>query len=85
MVTDIDALTERMQNPDESFTTAEVQALIDWHVQRAYTDEYQKARIADVMARNTEVATQAREAMAKLLGMWDESPMKPDLVVIADE
>lgn len=49
MVTDIDALNERMQDPQETFTPDEVQALIDWNVRRATTDQYQQARIASML------------------------------------
>lgn len=49
VVTDIDALNERMQDPQETFTPDEVQALIDWNVRRATTDQYQQARIASML------------------------------------
>lgn len=50
MVTDIDALNERLQNPQETlFTTDEVQSLIDWNVRRAMTDQYQQTKIASML------------------------------------
>lgn len=49
MVTDIDALNERLQDPQETFTTDEVQSLIDWNVRRAMTDQYQQTRIASML------------------------------------
>lgn len=85
MVTDIDALNERLKDPDATFTTAEVQSLIDWHVTRAHTDEYQKARIADMMTNNAQVAAYANAAMDRLIGLWDPSPMTPTLEVIPGE
>lgn len=85
MVTDIDALNERLKDPDATFTTAEAQSLIDWHVTRANTDEYQKARIADMMTNNAQVAAYANAAMDKLLALWDPSPMVPTLEVVTDE
>lgn len=85
MVTDIDALTERLKDPDATFMTAEVQSLIDWNLQRAHTDEYQRTRIADMRAHNAEVAAYANQAMDKLLALWDPSPMTPTLEVIPGE
>lgn len=49
MVTDIDALNERLQDPQETFTADEVQSLIDWNVRRAMTDQYQQTRIASML------------------------------------
>lgn len=85
MVTDIDALNERLKDPEGIFTSAEAQALVDWHVNRAHADEYQKSRIADMMMHNAEVAAHANEAMDKLLDLWDPSPMAPTLEVATGE
>lgn len=85
MVTDIDALNERLEDPTETFTSAEVQALIDWHVNNAYKDEYQRTRIVDLMTHNADVASYAKTATDKLVAMWDSSPMQPTLEVISYE
>lgn len=58
MVSDIDALNERMQDPQETFTVEEVQKLIDWNVIRATNDQYQQTKIAS-MLQATQAANDA--------------------------
>lgn len=85
MVTDIDGLIERLEDPTETFTAEETQALIDWYVERAHKDEYQAACIVDMQMHNSQVAAYANDAMDRLLAMWDPSPMTPTLEVIPGE
>lgn len=82
MVTDIDALNERMTDPNETFTPEEVQALIDWNVTRATNDEYQKTRLAAVMQGAAATTEFANESMSRLEALWDASTMVPELEVI---
>lgn len=82
MVTDIDALNERMTDLNETFTPEEVQALIDWNVARATNDEYQKTRLAAVMQGAAATTEFANESMSRLEALWDASTMVPELEVI---
>ena len=85
MVTDIDTLNARMEDPTETFTQEEVQALIDWHVARATADEYNTTKLAAIMQAATATTAYANAAMDNLLALWDASPMVPDLQVITNE
>lgn len=82
MVTGIDELNERMTDPNETFTPEEVQALIDWNVNRATNDEYQKTRLAAVMQGAAATTEFANESMSRLEALWDASTMVPELEVI---
>ena len=84
MVGDIDELRERLQDPDATFTSAEVQTLIDWTVARELQNDYQTQRIASALQQSVLVTEYANSAMDRMLALWDNSPMTPTLEVISD-
>ncbi len=84
MVGDIDELRERLQAPDATFTSAEVQTLIDWTVARELQNDYQTQRVASALQQSVLVAEYANNAMDRMLALWDASPMTPTLEVISD-
>ena len=85
MVTDIDELNERLEDPTATFTSEEVQALIDWNVQNALRSDYQTQRVQDALTQSAAEAAHANEAMDQLLQLWDPSPMVPTLEVVTSE
>lgn len=84
MVGDIDELRERLQDPDATFTSAEVQTLIDWTVARELQNDYQTQRVASALQQSVLVTEYANSAMDRMLALWDASPMTPTLEVISD-
>ena len=84
MASALDELMTRMEDPQATFTTDEVQTLIDWYVQKACTDEYQTAKVATAMQQAAAVSDYARSAMDQLLNLWDPRPMVPTLQVVSD-
>lgn len=84
MVGDIDELRERLQDPDATFTSSEVQTLIDWTVARELQNDYQTQRVASALQQSVLVTEYANSAMDRMLALWDASPMTPTLEVISD-
>lgn len=84
MVGDIDELRERLQDPDATFTSAEVQTLIDWTVARELQNDYQTQRVASALQQSVLVTEYANSAMDRMLALWDASPMTPTLEVVTD-
>lgn len=84
MVTDIDELVQRLEDPNATFTSEEVQTLIDWSVQQALNGNYQTERVQDALAQSAAVSAYANAAMDRLVALWDASPMVPTLEVIGD-
>lgn len=84
MVGDIDELRERLQDPDATFTSAEVQTLIDWTVARELQNDYQTQRVASALQQSVLATEYANNAMDRMLALWDASPMTPTLEVISD-
>ena len=84
MVGDIDELRERLQDPDATFTSAEVQTLIDWTVARELQNDYQTQRVASALQQSVLVTEYANNAMDRMLALWDASPMTPTLEVVTD-
>lgn len=66
MVSDIDALNARMQDPQETFTVEEVQKLIDWNVVRATNDQYQQAKIASMLQATQDANDAVINAMLQI-------------------
>lgn len=66
MVSDIDALNARMQDPQETFTVEEVQKLIDWNVVRATNDQYQQAKIASMLQATQDANDTIKNAMLQI-------------------
>lgn len=85
MVTDIDELNERLEDPTATFTSEEVQALIDWNVQSALRSDYQTQRVQDALTQSAAEEAHANAAMDQLLQLWDPSPMVPVLEVVTSE
>lgn len=85
MVKDIDALNERLKDPNETFTADEAQRLVDWHVKHAMTDQYQQTRVASILQESQDRKDKLAATMDKLLSLWDETPMQPDLVEVTNE
>lgn len=84
-MTDIDELNARLQDPTATFTSEEVQALIDWSVQNALRSDYQTQRVQDALTQSAAEAAHANAAMDQLLQLWDPSPMVPTLEVVTNE
>lgn len=84
MVSDIDELRQRLQDPDATFTSAEVQELIDWTVSHELKNDYQTQRVASALQQSVLVSDYAKQAMDQMLALWDSSPMVPTLEVIDD-
>lgn len=84
MVTDIDELTQRLEDPTATFTSEEVKALIDWNVQQALNGSYQTERVQDALAQSAAVSAYANQAMDTLVALWNASPMVPSLEVVGD-
>ena len=85
MVTDIDELNERLEDPTATFTSEEVQALIDWNVQSALRSDYQTQRVQDALTQSAAEEAHANAVMDQLLQLWDPSPMVPELEVMTSE
>lgn len=84
-MTDIDELNERLEDPTATFTSEEVQALIDWNVQNALRSDYQTQRVLDALTQSAAESAHANAAMDQLLQLWDASPMVPTLEVVTSE
>lgn len=84
-MTDIDELNGRLEDPTATFTSEEVQALIDWNVQNALNSDYQTQRVQDALTQSAAEAAHANAAMDQLLQLWDASPMVPELEVVTSE
>lgn len=84
MVGDIDELRARLQDPDATFTSAEVQTLIDWTVARELQNDYQTQRVASALQQSVLATEYANNAMDRMLALWDASPMTPTLEVVID-
>lgn len=85
MVKDIDELNERLKDPNETFTAEEVQRLVDWHVTHAMTDQYQRTRVVSILQESQDRKDKLAATMDKLLSLWDETPMQPNLVEVTNE
>lgn len=85
MVTEIDALRTRLEDPTETFTVAEVTALIEWAERHALTDAYQQARIATIMQESVAIRESTELAMQQLIAMWDATPVVPTLLEVPYE
>lgn len=85
MVTDIDALAERLKDPEGTFTSEEAQALIDWSVDNALKGDYQTQRVQDALSQSATVSAYAAAAMDRLEALWDPSPMVPTLQVVSED
>lgn len=85
MAVDIDNIRQRLQDPDETFTTEEVNAFVAWEVERATSSSYQLERIAYANAQTDETNARVTQAMQDLLALWDPSPTQPTLEVISYE
>ena len=84
-MTDIDELNERLEDPTATFTSEEVQALIDWNVQSALRSDYQTQRVQDALTQSAAEEAHANAVMDQLLQLWDPSPMVPELEVMTSE
>jgi hypothetical protein len=85
MVTDIDALAERLKDPEGTFTSEEAQALIDWSVNNALKGDYQTQRVQDALSQSAAVSAYAASAMDRLEALWDPAPMVPTLQVVSED
>lgn len=84
MVVNIDELRERLQDPDATFTSEEVQTLIDWTVARELQNDYQTQRVASALQQSVLVTEYANSAMDRMIALWDSAPMTPTLEVVTD-
>lgn len=85
MVIDIDELNKRLENETETFTNAEVRALLDWHIQHELVNDYQKQRVASVMQQAVVTTELVNASMQQLLALWDTGAARPDLEVVTDD
>lgn len=85
MATQVAPLLTRLEDPNETFSTQEVQELMSYAEQRAANDIYLTSKLATVM--QTSVATQAivNNAMQQLISMWDTTPIEPTLIEVSHE
>lgn len=80
-MTKIDELHDRLTKPNASFTREEVNALIDWEIDRALKDQYHQAVIATQMQQAVTTTESVKTSMARLLTMYNPS-ITPTLEVI---
>lgn len=83
---DISTLIDRLNNrvSGESFTPDEVDALIDWYVSHAVTDEQRESWDEANAQANQAIVDKSTATMNQLLSLWDNTPMTPTLEVIAN-
>lgn len=66
----IDDLKERLKDPEATFTTAEVQELIEYTERNALTDIYNSSRIAIATQHAQEGLAITRACAEQLLAAW---------------
>lgn len=84
MVTKIDELKKRLEDDAETFTAQEVRMLLDWSIEHAALDEYNKARITTSLQHTQEMHDFSKNVIAQLLDRW-ETDTTPTLQVISYE
>lgn len=85
MVAAIGELQERLKDPDATFTTQEVNDLLDWTLINAQKDAYQTAKVATAIQEAKMVSESAIRSMERIEGLWESSPMAPTLQVVSYE
>lgn len=82
-MTSIDELMQRIDDDEETFTSAEVRSIVE-HVERsALNDIYNKSRIAQNAQRCAEIVEQSRQAMEQLIALV-EPVTEPVFEVVSD-
>lgn len=85
MVAAIGELQERLKDPDATFTTQEVNDLLDWTLVNAQKDAYQAAKVAAAIQEARTVSESAIRSMERIEELWESSPMAPTLQVVRYE
>lgn len=85
MVIDIDELNQRLTDPDGTFTSAEVSALLDWNIKKELESDYQRQRVATALQQSVLSTETVNAAMQQIKALWDASSTVPDLQVVTYE
>lgn len=85
MVTDIDELQQRLEDPEAIFTSDEVKTLLDWRIRQELANDYQIQRVASALQQSVISAETVNASMQQLKELWDTSPMVPTLQVVTYE
>lgn len=85
MVTDIDELQQRLEDPDATFATDEVLALLDWRIRQELANDYQTQRVASALQQSVMSTETVNAAMQQIKALWDNAPMVPTLQVVTYE
>lgn len=85
MVTDIDELQQRLEDPEAIFTSEEVTTLLDWRIRQELANDYQTQRVASALQQTVISAETVNATMQQIKALWDNSPMVPTLQVVAYE
>ena len=85
MVTDIDALQQRLEDPDATFTSEEVTTLLDWRRRQELANDYQTQRVASALQQSVMSTESVNAAMQQIRALWDNAPMAPTLQVVTYE
>lgn len=85
MVTDIDELQQRLEDPEANFTSEEVTTLIDWRIRQELSNDYQTQRVASALQQSVISTETVNAAMQQIQALWDNSPMVPTLQVVTYE
>lgn len=85
MVTNINELLNKLDDPSATFDVQEVRALMDYAEQKASKDIYLNAKLATVMQNSKQTKEIVDSCMQQLLNLWDSTPTVPTLVEVTNE
>lgn len=85
MVSDIDELQQRLEDPEAIFTSDEVKTLLDWRIRQELANDYQIQRVASALQQSVISAETVNASMQQIRTLWDNSPMAPTLQVVTYE
>ena len=85
MAIDVSELCERMKDSTSTFTTEEVQALLDWKIDHALKTDFQRQRIAAEIARGDVMMQSALDMLEYMTHSIDFGNVAPTLQVISYE
>ena len=85
MVTDIDELQQRLDDPEAIFTSEEVTTLLDWRIRQELANDYQVQRVASALQQTAISTETVNAAMQQIRALWDNAPMVPTLQVVTYE
>lgn len=85
MVTDINELLNKLDEPGAIFDVQEVRTLMDYSEQKASKDIYLNAKLAAVMQNSKQTKEIVDSCMQRLLDLWDSTPTVPTLIEVTNE